>query len=148
MKTTLPVRREHSALRQVVLLFTHIFRTLLLASGLLIVFSMQANAQDDWKSLTTIDGVEISYQKVNCDSGEVLLIKATNTLDQQKTVNLNYAFTSNLDKSIVGEGDLGQIELDANSEVSTQCGDDLTIKVFEHISMFNEDEFTLKITKR
>jgi len=33
------------------------FRKLILASGLLIVFSMQANAQEEWTALTTIGGV-------------------------------------------------------------------------------------------
>ena len=111
---------------------------------------MQANAQeqnDNWKLLTTIDGVQISYQKTSCDDNETLTIKAVNTNNQDITLDLKYNFTANFDDSNMGNGTLGKIALEANAEKVSTCGDDLSINVYEHFSMFNEKEFTLTVTK-
>ncbi|MFT6872875.1 MAG: hypothetical protein ACJAVN_001887 [Roseivirga sp.] len=51
MNLSLPTPVVLSSTHHLVILFTKTFRTLLLASGLLIVFSMQANAQDDPRTL-------------------------------------------------------------------------------------------------
>lgn len=120
-------------------------RTLLLASGLMIVFSMQAHAQDDWTALTTIDGVEISYQKSKCDDLEVLLIKAVNTTANKFSLSLNYTFT--MDGNEVGAGSLGELSLEANESLFSSCSDGLKINVYDHVSMFDEDMFSLKISK-
>jgi hypothetical protein len=79
MKTTLPIRREHSALRHLAHSFAKTFRTLLLASGLLIVFSMQANAQDDsWTLQTTVNNVDFFHKLVDCGDRKAVLIKFDN----------------------------------------------------------------------
>lgn len=83
MKTTLPIGREHSALRHLVILFTKTFQTLLLASGLLIVFSVQASAQSEPEYLkfwTALEEAEFYFDTmfavVKCDenaSPQILL---------------------------------------------------------------------------
>ena len=49
--------------------------------------TMAQNQTDNWQLLTTIDGVEISYKKGNCDDFETLFIKTKNT---EKPENLTY----------------------------------------------------------
>lgn len=120
------------------------FRITLLASGLFLVLSMQARAQDDWKKVTTIDGVEISYQRIDCNNAEVLLIKAVNTKDQAVSLDLSYVIQ--VDETTSGKGDLGKITLDANAELVSGCEDDLSINVFEHFTEFNLN-YSLQITK-
>ncbi len=144
MKTTLPIGREHSALRHLVLLFAKTFRTLFLASGLLIVFSVQAKAQDDWKPLTTIDGVEISYQKSECDIAEVYLIKAVNNSGQAVSFNLSYELR--MDDNNSAQGDLGSLELAASAELISTCEEGLLINVFDHFTELGK-EYTIQITK-
>lgn len=123
-------------------------RTLFTSIILLMLISFQTYGQDEtWKALTTIDGVEISYQKSLCDSNEVLLIKAVNTNDQTTSLNLVYSFTSKVDNSIMGKGDLNEIVLEANAETASACGGTLSINVYDHFSMFNEEEFTIIISK-
>lgn len=147
MQHLLPIGLAKSV-NLVTLSVTKLFRTLLLASGLLVVFTMQAKAQSgDWSSLTTIDGVEISYQHVFCDNGEILLIRLENSAEQAVSFNLQYKITSNDDASIVGSGELGIVSIEANSVISSTCGDNIVINSSDHISFFNKDEFTLSITK-
>ena len=107
--------------------------------------TMAQNQTDNWQLLTTIDGVEISYKKTFCDYNEVLLIKVVNTTNQEISLNLNYTFHSN--NVNIGEGSLSEIVLGANAEISSECGDDLLINVYQHFTMFNENEFTLTVTK-
>ncbi|NVJ64822.1 MAG: hypothetical protein HWD84_11435 [Flavobacteriaceae bacterium] len=123
------------------------FRTTLLASGLFLALSMQVNAQDEWKRVTTIDGVEISYQKASCDGSEVLLIKAVNKSDASVSIDLTYTFQSKVDNSIMGTGELGEIEIAPQSELSGSCEDGLHININNHFSMYSEEEFSLTITK-
>jgi hypothetical protein len=72
MITTLPIGRGHSALRYLVLSFTKTFRTLLLASGLLIVFSVQAKAQasDYWRifeQISLLNELQVHYQTISLE---------------------------------------------------------------------------------
>jgi hypothetical protein len=124
--------------------FAKKFRTLLLASGLFIVFSMQANAQDDWKSLTTIDGVEISYQKSECDYAEVYLIKAVNNSGQSVSFNLSYELR--MDDNNSAKGELGNLELAASAELVSTCEGGLMINIFDHFTELGK-EYTIQITK-
>lgn len=89
MKTTLPIGREHSALRHLVILFTKTFQTLLLASGLLIVFSVQANAQaqtepeyiQNWTALPEAEfHFDTAFALVKCspDSAPVIFLEVFN----------------------------------------------------------------------
>lgn len=110
------------------------------------LISIQTYGQDnDWKLLTTIDGVEISYQKTICDDVDVLLIKLVNTTSQDISMNLDYAFL--MDGSKFTGGSFEQIEIGAGSEIAGTCSTGLKINVFDHLTMFDENMYSLKITK-
>lgn len=128
-----------------VFLTNKVFRTFLMASGLMIVFSMQANAQDDWTDLTTIDGVKISYQESNCDEGPALLIKMVNSSGAAISMNLDYTFS--MGNSEIGGGSLGSVSLDVDEQMTSTCNEGLKIMVFEHLSMFDASIVSLQITK-
>ena len=86
MKTNLPIGCEHSALHHLVLSFAKKIRTFLLASGLLIVFSMQAKAQDPeyiqmWHPLEEAEfQFDVTFAVVKCtaDSKPIILLNAFN----------------------------------------------------------------------
>lgn len=126
---------------------TKYLRTLLLVFGLLYSFSMTGQSSNDWTPITTIDGIEVSYQKASCDGSEVLFIKAVNKSDASVSVDLTYAFHSKVDNSLIGSGELGKMTIGQQSEVSGTCEDGFFINVNNHFSMYSEEEFALTITK-
>jgi len=120
------------------------FRTLLLASGLLLVFSMQANAQDDWTPVATIDGVEISYMKSKCNYSEVYFFKAVNTSNSSVALDLSFKIT--LDETQSASGELGSLELPGSGELVSSCDGGLMINIFDHFTVLDQS-YSLEITK-
>lgn len=112
----------------------------------MMLLSIQSYAQDEeWKSLTTIDGIEIQYQKTMCDNAEVILLWAKNTGDYSQSISLTYNFV--MEGESVGSGDLSPIELAPQAESIATCETGLRINVYDHLSIFDESLVNLTITK-
>ena len=110
------------------------------------LISIQTYGQDnDWKLLTTIDGVEVSYLKGNCEESEMLFIKTKNTTPESLSISYKYDFQ--IDGESVGSGVISMNDLAGQTELSGDCETGLRINVYDHLSMFDESVVTLTITK-
>ena len=107
--------------------------------------TMAQNQTDNWQLLTTIDGVEISYKKGNCDVFETLFIKTKNTTSESLTISLKYDFS--MDGESIGSGILSINGLAGQTELFSDCITGPKINVFDHLSIFDESTVTLTIIK-